>query len=60
MSQSDLRLHFGLGKSSAAELTVRWLSGKTESFPKIEAGQIVTIQEGKGVVHKQPYTASKK
>ncbi|WP_348267110.1 CRTAC1 family protein [Edaphobacter paludis] len=60
MSQSDLRLHFGLGKSSAAELTVRWLSGKTESFPKIEAGQVVTIQEGKGIVHKQPFTNSEK
>jgi hypothetical protein len=60
MSQNDLRLHFGLGKSSTAELTVRWLSGKTESFPKIADGQIVTIQEGKGIIRKQPYTASKK
>lgn len=60
MSQSDLRLHFGLGKSSTAELTIRWLSGKTESFPKIADGQIVTIQEGKGIIRKQPYTASKK
>ncbi|WP_263365490.1 CRTAC1 family protein [Edaphobacter bradus] len=60
MSQSDLRLHFGLGKSSEAELTVRWLSGKTETFPKVGAGQIVTVQEGKGIVRKQPYTLSKK
>jgi len=60
LSQSDLRLHFGLGKSSAAELTVRWLSGKTETFPKVDAGQIVTVQEGKGIVRKQPYTLSKK
>lgn len=60
MSQSDLRLHFGVGKSSTAELTVRWLRGKTESFPKLDAGQIVTIQEGKGIVHKQPYAVSKK
>jgi hypothetical protein len=60
LSQSDLRLHFGLGKSSAADLTVRWLSGKTETFPKVDAGQIVTVQEGKGIVRKQPYTLSKK
>jgi hypothetical protein len=60
LSQSDLRLHFGLGKSSATELTVRWLSGKSETFPKVDAGQIVTVQEGKGIVRKQPYTLSKK
>ena len=56
ISQSDLRLHFGLGKSSTADLTVRYLSGKTETLPKIEAGQIITIQEGKGIIRKQPYT----
>jgi hypothetical protein len=56
LSQNDLRLHFGLGKATAVELTVRWLSGKTESFPNVDAGQIVTVQEGKGMVRKQPYT----
>ena len=56
ISQSDLRLHFGLGKSSVAEFTVHWLSGKTETFSKVDAGQIVTVQEGKGIIRKQPYT----
>lgn len=60
ISQSDLRLHFGLGKSTAAEFTVHWLSGKTETFSKVDAGQIVTVQEGKGILRKQPYTVSKK
>ena len=60
LSQSDLRLHFGLGKSTAAEFTVRWPDGKTEAFPKVEAGQIVTVQEGKGVIRKQPYTGPNK
>ena len=56
LSQNDLRLHFGLGKSPTADLTIRWPSGKTETFAKVDAGQIVTVQEGKGIVHKQPYT----
>lgn len=56
MSQSDFRLHFGLGKATVANLAVRWLDGKTESFSKVDAGQIVTIEEGKGIVRKQPYT----
>jgi hypothetical protein len=60
ISQSDLRLHFGLGKSSVAEFTVHWLSGKTETFSKVDVGQIVTVQEGKGIIRKQPYTVYEK
>jgi hypothetical protein len=59
MSQNDFRLHFGLGKATSADLSVRWLDGKTESFPAVAAGQVVTIQQGKGIVKKQPYTVKK-
>ena len=59
MSQNDFRLHFGFGKATVANLAVRWLDGKTESFSKVEAGQIVTIEEGKGIVKKQPYATWK-
>jgi enediyne biosynthesis protein E4 len=59
ISQSDFRLHFGLGKASAADVSVRWPDGKIENLPAIAAGQIVTIQQGKGVVRKQPYAAPK-
>lgn len=59
ISQSDFRLHFGLGKAETANLSIRWVDGKTESFSGVAAAQIVTIQEGKGIVKKQPYTASK-
>jgi hypothetical protein len=60
VSQSDFRLHFGLGKASSANLSVRWLDGKTENLNGVAAGQIVTIQEGKGITKKQPYIAAKR
>ena len=59
ISQSDFRLHFGLGKAASANLSIRWLDGKTEQFDRVAAGQIVTIQEGKGIIKKQPYSAGK-
>jgi len=51
LSQSDLRLHFGLGAASEADvLEVRWPSGNSETLRSVPAGQIVTIEEGKGIV----------
>jgi hypothetical protein len=55
ISQSDFRLHFGLGKASSANLSIRWPDGKVETFSNVAASQIVTIQQGKGIVKKQPY-----
>ncbi|HWX92780.1 MAG TPA: CRTAC1 family protein [Terriglobales bacterium] len=60
ISQNDFRLHFGLGKAAAAEISVRWLDGKVETFQGIAAGQVVTVEEGKGITRKQPYTSEKK
>jgi hypothetical protein len=59
ISQNDFRLHFGLGSATTADLTIRWLDGKTESIPPVKAGEMVTIQEGKGIVRKQPFTLPK-
>ncbi len=60
ISQSDFRLHFGLGKATTADLSVRWPDGKNENFTEVAAGQIVTIEEGKGITRKQPFTSVKK
>lgn len=49
-SANDLRLHFGLGAAESADLEVRWPSGARESFTKVQANRLVTIQEGKGIV----------
>ena len=59
ISQNDFRLHFGLGKATSANLSVRWLDGKIENISGVAAGDIVTIEEGKGIVKKQPYAVSK-
>ncbi len=55
-SQSDLRLHFGLGKSAVVEeMEVRWPDGSTEEFSDVAANQVVTIREGAGIVKEAPF-----
>jgi hypothetical protein len=48
-SVNDRRLHFGLGSNGYADLEVHWTNGLVERFPKVEANQLVTIREGKGM-----------
>jgi hypothetical protein len=52
MSQSDLRLHFGLGKLDTVDLIeVKWpTTQKIERFEQIKANQILTIREEHGIV----------
>jgi enediyne biosynthesis protein E4 len=52
MSQSDLRLHFGVGKLQTIDaIEVKWpTSGKIERFAQVKANQILTIREGSGIV----------
>jgi enediyne biosynthesis protein E4 len=52
MSQSDLRLHFGLGKALTIDvLEVKWpTTQKIEKFTQVKANQILTIREGSGIV----------
>src|ERR1700730_9434991 len=54
-SANDRRLHFGLGTETAADLTIRWTNGTTETIPNVAADQLVTIREGAGIVHKQKF-----
>lgn len=44
LSQDDLRLHFGLGRSEKAVVEVRWPSGRI-SARKVSANQVVEISE---------------
>jgi hypothetical protein len=52
MSQSDLRLHFGIGKAVKVDLIeVKWpTTQKLERFTDVSCNQILTIREGRGIV----------
>ena len=48
-SSSDLRLHFGLGSSTAVKsISVRWPNGQNESFSVDGVDRLVELTEGKG------------
>jgi len=51
LSQNDLRVHFGLAKSTRVDsVTSRWPSGKTETIKDLEADKFYSILEGGGIV----------
>jgi len=49
ISQSDLRLHFGLGSAKQCSLEIHWPSGQTDKIADAPVNKIVTIVEGKGI-----------
>jgi hypothetical protein len=52
MSQSDLRLHFGLGQAKQVDLIeVKWpTTQKVDKFPNVTANQFLTIKEDAGII----------
>jgi hypothetical protein len=49
VSQSDLRLHFGLGRATRIDrMTARWPSGLVEEFPGAPADAFLLLVEGSG------------
>ena len=53
LSQNDMRLHFGLGKSARVDtIEIRWpVRGRTiEKVGPVAADQFLTIREGQGIV----------
>ena len=57
LSQNDLRAHFGLGAAPRADrIEVVWPSGRTEAVANVPANQIITMEEGKGIVARQPFS----
>jgi enediyne biosynthesis protein E4 len=60
LSQNDLRAHFGLGAAARADrIEVRWPSGRTEVVMGVAANQIVTIEEGRGIVGARAFTQNR-
>jgi hypothetical protein len=60
ISQSDLRLHFGLGKLTRAEkIVIRWPSGLQETLTDLPANKYYVVREGTGVDRTQTREANK-
>src|SRR5579872_2074992 len=58
LSQSELALTFGLAAHSKADVVeIQWPSGQVDKLGNVEAGQTVTVQEGKGIVGNRVYSA---
>ena len=56
LSQNDLRQHFGLGGAASVDrIEVTWPTGKLETVAGVAANQIVTIQEGRGVIRRTAF-----
>jgi hypothetical protein len=54
-SQSELPLTFGLGAAAGADaVRVTWPSGRVDAIGALSANQLVTIQEGAGIVRRTP------
>ena len=49
-SSNDPRLHFGLGAETSADVEIHWPSGQKQELKGIKADQLVTVQEGKGII----------
>jgi enediyne biosynthesis protein E4 len=56
LSSSELLLTFGLGSSSKADvIEVHWPSGAVTRLTNVKAGQTITIREGSGIIHIEPF-----
>jgi len=56
LSQSDLRLHFGLeGRTRIDLIEVRWPSGAVEKVTGVGINRVLTLREGRGLVEQKEY-----
>jgi hypothetical protein len=56
-SQSELPLTFGLGTTKAVtQIEVKWPDGKIETLSGVDANQTVTVEEGKGITNRTPFS----
>src|SRR5437667_660850 len=56
ISQSDLRLHFGIEKRSKVNLIeVHWPSGTVDKIADTGVNKIITIKEGQGIVEQKGF-----
>jgi hypothetical protein len=57
-SQSDLRLHFGLGKAEKVNvLEIHWPSGQVDTIKDAATNQVVYVKEGQGIARLEKFPA---
>jgi len=55
-AQSDLRIHFGIGKATKVDLLeIRWPSGTIDTLKELQPNQLIYVKEGEGVVRKEAF-----
>jgi hypothetical protein len=56
LAANELVLTFGLEAATKADaIVIRWPSGTMDKLSAVNAGQTVTVTEGKGVTSAKPY-----
>ena len=61
ISQSDLRIHFGLGKAEKVDLLeIRWPGGQIDTAKDVKVNQLVYVKEGQGIVKTEPLANTRK
>ena len=59
-SQSDLRVHFGLGQAEKVELLeIRWPSGQVDTLKDVKPNQVVYVKEGEGIIRTMQFPPAK-
>jgi hypothetical protein len=59
LAQSELVLTFGLAAREKADtVEIDWPSGQVDHLSNINAGQTITVQEGKGTISSRAYSAT--
>jgi hypothetical protein len=58
ISQSDLRLHFGLERRTKIDLIeIRWPSGAVDRIKGATVNKILTVKEGQGIIEQKDFKA---
>ncbi len=61
ISQSDLRVHFGLGKAEKVDvLEIHWPSGQLDTVKDIKANQLIFVKEGEGIFRSTQFQKNSK
>ena len=61
ISQSDLRVHFGLGRAQKVDvLEVRWPSGQVDTLKDVKVNQVIYVKEGEGITRTMQFPKNPK